>query len=584
MPESVWIIDIYLAPEELAILHQIQRPHRELTSFYSNLTPTPGLARSVFASSCSNSRSEEIISELLPPAPPPPIYRADSSGSADFVTISYNSVSYSATHSTSIVSPLKRPKSNRRFSHSYEELNRDRLYEELTSSTVEKISHDNHRETSFSESNEIPPPLPPPRPSEAPPLPVRNKGVILPRTDDDEDFDDLPPPPVPPRPGTEAPPPPIPKRNSGPIPPPRSVSKRKEFPPPPPIPLKTQWIQGERGERGEEEDTDNPISPNGVYGTPTASISEALMKNNEMLFLDRRDSEGSDHFGTPSSNSPVQTDLSLSTVTSDPSNTTYLTPLVTSLNSPDTSRLDIYNTLERSFKEGEAEKTNSVEDIEIEPESHLPVQLSGQLGVNTELDRKISATSNASSDLVITKAISEPGSCDSTLLRRLHDLSNEDLSGQKSSHDGEDDHDESDSSPPPFPPPPYHEHKEENGDNKGYGEGYIDREGEEEGEEGDDDTGTFRRISSPHDFTESPSENEDQLGSLVIGAILRQNNIKRPRAESWMGTQGSENEEVILKPFILSSHTYTFSPSLSVCAISVCLSLGLSLSFSLCLY
>ena len=294
-PESVWVIEVFITPEELAILHQIQRPHQELSTLYNSLVSNPDVATSVFVHERVTHKDRKKF-EIAP------LYRADSGGSADFVTISYGSDSVSfARHST--VSPLKRPRSNRRFSHSHEE--------------------------DYSE--------------------------ILPN-------DDEAPPPLPPKPG----PPPVPTRHSvklRPVPPPRTTSTgksqpeddnddggdkvTKSLPASAPVSTGKEWLYGD----GTLPDA--PVSP-AVYGTPSASFIEEEETHN-----DSHDSDASDGFGTPSSTSPVPNGQLLSTSDTLTVSQAFLTPLMTSLaDNPNTSssepdatnkpNINIYATLERS--------------------------------------------------------------------------------------------------------------------------------------------------------------------------------------------------------------------------------------------
>lgn len=368
-PESVWVIEVYLSPEELADLAQIKRTHQELSSFYSTLTSDPDIAASVF-------RHERVTNNDQKKFEIAPLYRADSGGSADFVTISYGKDSVSFSHQTG-VSPLKRPKANRRLSHSQEE-----DYSEI--------------------------------------LPTQSLPVKMDET----------PPPLPPKPG----PPPVPTRNSvklRPVPPPRTISVKRQqdstddsdtsivtqsLPVSTPIGNGKPWLYDTLPDVLPE---DTPISP-GVYGTP----SSGFMTTVEDRADDSHDSDASEGFGTPPSTSPVHNDHSLSTSDTLTVSQPFHTPLVTSLvenpstgstgESSDKTKVDIYATLDRSD-----ELNVSNESQNSHNESTDPV-LEDKQGRNPKISNS-SLISNTSS-LVITRAISEPSldTTDSGLNEHTH--------------------------------------------------------------------------------------------------------------------------------------------------------------------
>ncbi|XP_019854830.1 PREDICTED: uncharacterized protein LOC109583798 [Amphimedon queenslandica] len=354
-PESVWVIEVYLSPEELADLAQIKRTHQELSSFYSSLTSDPDIAASVF-------RHERVTNNDQKKSEIAPLYRADSGGSADFVTISYGKDSVSFSHQIGI-SPLKRPKANRGLSHSQED-----DYSEI--------------------------------------LPTQSLPVKM----------DEAPPPLPPKPG----PPPVPTRNSvklRPVPPPRTISVKRQqdatddsdtsivtqsVPVSTPISNGKQWLYGTLPDVLSE---DTPVSP-GVYGTP----SSGFMTTVEDRADDSHDSDASDGFGTPPSTSPVHNDHSLSTSDTLTVSQPFLTPLVTSLvENPSTGsteepsdkpKVDIYATLDRS------DELNVSNDSQNSHNESTDPVLEDKQGRNPKISNS-SLLSNTSS-LVITKAISEP--------------------------------------------------------------------------------------------------------------------------------------------------------------------------------
>ena len=452
-PESVWVIEVFLSPEELADLAQIKRTHQELSSFYSSLTSDSDIATSVF-------RHERVTSNDQKKSEIAPLYRADSGGSADFVTISYGKDSVSFTHQSG-VSPLKRPRANRRLSHSQED-----DYSEI--------------------------------------LPTQSLPVKMDET----------PPPLPPKPG----PPPIPTRNSvklRPVPPPRTISVRQQhtdesdanivtqsLPISTPIGNGKQWLYDTLPDVLSE---DTPVSP-GVYGTP----SSGFMTTVEDRADDSHDSDASDGFGTPSSTSPVLNDQSLSTSDALTVPQGFLTPLATSLvenpsagstehEASDEPKVDIYATLDRS---DELNTSNDSQNSNNERRGHA---LGDKQGGNPR-SKKVSNTSlasNASSGLVITKAISEP--C----------LESVD-SGTQVAGESPD---------------------------KGDPDSSLDDDHHHQQSE-IDDSHSLQSASPSHDVNESNSEYEDQVGEMDFNFP---SNKMRPRAESWVKTfTGVVEDEVSL--------------------------------------
>ena len=627
-PESVWVIDVFLTPEELDLIHHLRRPHQDMLTTYSTLGPNPNLTSTIFLHErVQRSQIDKSVRQKKDQKKDPvSFYRTDSGGSADFVTISYGSDSVSYSHRG--ISPLKRPKPKRPFSVSYEEIK------------------DTSGEVPSSYNTLEPPPLPPKKHEEKCP-------------------------PLPPKPL----PPPVPQRNttSSPQPPPRTTSRKpsphskcdtKDYnfvhplpssctngaphgPSNPPnyLPIVTEdkraWIYGE------VTSDETGLSP-GVYGTPTSSLGVVISPAEGHPI--RHDSDVSEVFGTPPSASPLpDKDGSLSTTTYSDAcshSQSLLTPPVISLaddksmsnyssecqflseeNSntsdivpngqlPSNSMketeqtvsekqgINIYrDSLDRSFhtdsEEGAIPIVNGVNRVIKEVQTKNDNELRSQSGISlSELKkmdftedgslnrkragslgshhqsagvsqsslssgrlsplRKISQTSNFSEtsegSLVITKAVSEPGSYTSSVVLKLDhppDLSDDELGSCILSTGSIEPPAESVEPPLESIEPPTDSTEKQDlktsltsvvpakeilikNDGMMVGQMSFDSVDHEDSFDESDVRNLQDRSPLANENTESTSEDENQMAMF----------IKRPRAETWIGFQTQSGQPI----------------------------------------
>ena len=629
-PESVWVIDVFLTPEELDLIHHLRRPHQDMLTTYSTLEPNPNLTSTIFLHErAQRSQIDRSVRHKKDQKKDQvPLYRTDSGGSADFVTISYGSDSVSYSHRE--VSPLKRPKPKRPFSVSYEEIK------------------DSSGEAPPLYNSLEPPPLPPKKQEEkCPPLPPKSL-----------------PPPVPQRNTTFLPQPP--PRTTSTKPPPRSKYDTNDYDfvhpplssntsgaphgpsssnPPNYLPIVTEnkhtWMYGE------VTCDETGLSP-GVYGTPTSSLGVVISPAEGHPI--RHDSDVSEIFGTPPSASPLlDKDCSLSTTTYSDTcshSQSFLTPLVISLaDDKSTSNhsnecqslseeksntsdivpngqlpsnlvketeqtllekqgIDIYHdSLDRSFHTDSEEGTTPIingvnrmikevqtkddnelrsksginlselKKMDFSEEESLDRKRAGSLGSHRQIVgvsqsslssgrvsplRKISQTSNFSEtsegSLVITKAISEPGSYTSSVVLKLDhqpDFSDDEVgNGQLSTGSIEP---PVESVEPPLESIEPHTESTEKQDlktgltdavptkktmNKDNGMMVGQMSFDSVDHEGSFDESDVRNLQdrSPlaNEITESTSEDENQMAMYV----------KRPRAETWIGFQSQSGQPI----------------------------------------
>ena len=331
----MWVINVYLTPEELALTHHLRRHSREIVSMYSSLKPDPNLTSTVVLD--RKVQSEKIekstsIKQKKVVAPSETVHGKDShmlvhrtgSNDSDFVTISYGSDSVAFTRKA-LVSPLKRPKVDGRRSLIYDSIE---SIDQIVAAKRNRYDPLPPLPSCKREESEIPPPIPPRKGDKLPP-PIPQRKFIS-------------PPQPPPRTSstavrnfqkeidTEQPPPPLPPRkHEGPRKQP-NISIRDNMPP-----LSSEndvdggtWIYGDI----KDTNDDSPVSP-AVYGTPPSSLGLGdLVDNNPVIQLQKEDSDQSEGYRTPPGPSPLpDKDVSFST-TSDTSvalshSQSFFTPL-----------------------------------------------------------------------------------------------------------------------------------------------------------------------------------------------------------------------------------------------------------------
>ncbi len=381
-PEAVWIINVYLTSEQLALSKYLRRRIRPTKAMYKNsLKPNPNLETEIQEQQRYQNVHIEKVGSLkktegnkLKDVEHPLVLPTDSD---DFVSISYGSDTVSFTKKTE-VSFLKRSKSNKR------------------SSLFDDGDYDDTDQRGRGIFDPLPP-LPDKR-SHPPPIP--------PRTYDTDDTIHVPP--VPDRIREPTIPLPPPRKGAGhpPEPPPRTSIKYND-PVRPPLPPPRGTIV--RLNNNDKED-DGPIatetgdvSSPGIYGTPIGSfdVSEELIQRGE-------ESDHSEGYRTPSPSSPLPLHKELVTCDSDGtlSQSNYFTG---------SSKEDIDAVCDPSLPptttasgtllaNGSNEGRLSQEALpQGEEENHYEFD-DGELN-ETENVKKMSASSSGS--LVITKAISE---------------------------------------------------------------------------------------------------------------------------------------------------------------------------------
>ena len=465
-PDKVWVVDVFLTPEELAILHHITQPRLRMSLLYPTLTPNTDLTSAIFCHDKTVQMKLEDVSRQNRRI-------SDFGNSNEWSTVIYGS---NCSLERSGISPLKRPRRNR--GNSYERVK----------GTLPDY------ESLFLSSEEVPPPLPP-RPQ----------------------------------------PPPIPERKK-PTPPPRSTSIKE-----PETTLKLalnvekedkndvdlsskQWMYGNVLE----------IPPSVVeYTTPTSSLPP------EDIIVSRHDSDTSEGFGTPPSSSPVPDHCMSDTVGNSQ---VFGTPLV-----EDSINMSI------GIEDIMADPLDANSGIDIYHDSlSSPVETSAVLNLGDDsktsvststkedeaLTRKISQQSNLSelscgSSLIITKAISEPASSrTNSLVRNIDGLTLSDTDIGQPECKSNESLAESPlklyiSEPRIIPAQPVAANLDVEDQDFDFVEDTVS-------------VHSPQNRSPPHEFNDSTSEAED-----VLATGTDYLSMKRPRAETWVGMQTSDEDEVI---------------------------------------